>query len=64
VAAVVPPAEQVVDDALKHYGGIVGILDSREGLSNRLFARGGEELRWILYTSVSQHIVNKKLVLH
>ena len=64
MAGAVPPAEQVVNDTLKLYRWVVGILDSRKSLSDCLFARGWEELCWRFYTSVSQHIVNKKFALH
>src|SRR5258706_10497088 len=64
VASAGPPAEQVVNYTLKPYRGVVGILDSRKSRSDRLFARGREEVCWILYTGVSQHIVNKKFALH
>ncbi len=64
VASAGPPAEQVVNYALEPYRGVVGILDSRKSLSDRRFARRREELCWILYTGVFQHIVNKKFALH
>ena len=64
MAAVVPPAQQVVDNALELYRWVTGIFDNSKNLPNRLFARGREEPCWVLYTDVSQHIVNKKLVVH
>ena len=44
VASAGPPAEQVVNYALEPYRGVVGILDGHKSLSDRLFARGREEL--------------------